>query len=369
MPDAARGSVDRTTDVTSAAADHASSEDVRPDVRAWRTAPQTGPVVWFALTFGLWIGALAVGLWSGVTLIRVLMVVPLTLASAQMFTLAHDAGHGSFSTSRIVNAVVGRLAFVPSAHVFGLWRHHHDIHHRYTNLRGRDFVWTPVTADEYRAYPGWRRTLHRVYRHRSGLGLGLHYAVEIWAPLMLWPRARGQGRRDPMVVDALVLYGLLTALAISAWGFVAVVDPGRLDDAGSWVSAGLLLFVLPLLGTHWLIGFVIYLNHTHPEIVWYDDPREWSRHQVQLEGSAGQRVPRWSPLPQRILHHAAHHVDPGVPLRRLEGAQEYLVDTFGDRVVSYPWSRAAFGEILSRCKLYDYDRKQWLTYAAVEDDA
>lgn len=367
---AERCSIDRSSVVTVPAPDHASYDVVRPDLRAWRTAPEKGPVVWFALTFLLWVAALAIGLWSPRPMVRVIMVVPLTLASAQMFTLGHDAGHGSFSTSRTVNAVVGRLAFVPSVHVFGLWRHHHDIHHRWTNLRGRDFVWTPLTVHEYRALPEWRRTLHRICRQQSGLGLGLHYAVEIWAPRMLWPRARHDlPRRGRLIADALLLYGVLMGLALLAWWFIAMVEPDRLGDAGSWASAVLSLFVVPLAGTQWLIGFVIYLNHTHPEIVWYDDSTEWSHHAVQLEGSAGQRFRRFSLLPQRIMHHTAHHVDPSVPLRQLEHAQHYLVDTFGDRVVSYPWSRAVFRNILCRCKLYDYDEKRWLTYAAAEDDA
>jgi omega-6 fatty acid desaturase (delta-12 desaturase) len=264
-----------------------------------------------------------------------------------------------------VNALVGRLALIPSVHVYGLWREHHNVHHRYTNLRGRDFVWTPLSVAEYGALSRGSRALHRIYRNRSSLGLGLQYAIEIWAPRMLWPRRHhdltGRGR---LWADTVWLCASLIGVCVSAWAFVSLVEPDKTGDAGFWVTAVALLFLVPLMGTQWLIGFVIYLNHTHPDIRWYGDPTEWDQHRVQLEGSAGQRFPKRTHvvLPRRIMNHTAHHVDPGVPLRRLGEAQQQLLDTVGDRAVSYEWSPRVFRDVLSRCKLYDYDTQRWLTY-------
>lgn len=328
------------------------------------------PVVVFGLTFGIWVTSLAIGLGCRSWLVRGAMVVPLTLASAQLFTIGHDAAHGSFSGSALANAVMGRLALLPSVHVFGLWRAHHEVHHRYTNLRGHDFVWTPLSVSEYQALRWWQRALHRIYRHRSGIGLGLHYAIEIWGPRMLWPRRRHDLLQPQRLrADAMLLYAMVMGLAASAWGFVALVDAGRAGDLRFWASAVVLLLVVPLLGTQWLIGFVIYLNHTHPDVAWYEDPGEWSRHQVQLEGAVGVRFPRVRQvvLPQRIMNHTAHHVHPGVPLAELKQAQDHLVGTYPDRIVSYEWSPKTFCNVLSRCKLYDYDTRRWLTYATVED--
>lgn len=129
------------------------------------------------------------------------------------------------------------------------------------------------------------------------------------------------------------------------------------------------LFVLPLIGTQWFIGFVIYLNHTHPDVVWYDDVEEWARHDVQLEGSVGQRFSRLGQalLPRRIMNHTAHHVDPGVPLPALAAAQRELICSFGDRIIRWDWSPRQFRAILASCKLYDYDTHRWLTYEAAEE--
>ncbi len=346
------------------------SDALGSDLDPWHESSWTVPALEFVAVFGLWVSALAVGLWSEHGLLRAAMTVPASLAVGQMFTIGHDAGHGSYSTSSRLNGVVGRLALATSIHVFALWRLHHDVHHRYTCLRSGDYVWTPMTVGEFEALPRWRQALHRLYRNRSGLGLGLHYAIEIWAPRMLWPRARhGLRPRGRLLADTIMLYGILAAVAAAVWGFVAIVRPQQLGDTGFWLSVVLLLFVIPLVAAQWVIGFVIYLNHTHPDIVWFDDPTEWSRHQVQLEESSGLRFSPWRHwfLPRRIMHHTAHHVDPRVPLRRLKDAQQHLVDTFGDRVVSYRWSMTTFRNVLTCCKLYDYQTQTWLTYAAVEE--
>jgi omega-6 fatty acid desaturase (delta-12 desaturase) len=344
----------------------------RPDLRAWHATSWARPLAVFVAMFTLWVTVVATGLWVEPWLARAALVVPLALISGQLFTLAHDAGHRSYSTSRAVNAIVGRLALVPSVHVLGLWRHHHDLHHRSTNLRWRDFVWMPLSVEEYRALPGYRRALHRAFRHTSSLGLGLHYAIEIWAPRMLWPRKRHRlPNRGRLIADALLLYGLLAGAGVAAWAFVRVVDPDRVDDIGSWISAVAFLFVLPMIGTQWLIGFVIYLNHTHPDVVWYDDTDEWARHEVQLEGSTGLRFHRvrHALLPRRIMNHTAHHIDPGVPLEQLAGAQRHLVATYGERVVSPEFSWRWLGDVLRRCQLYDYEARRWVTYADAEDPA
>ncbi len=342
------------------------------DLTAWHATSWARPLAVFLATFGLWVGVVVTGLWVDHSLARVVLVVPLALLSGQLFMLAHDAGHRSYSTSQAVNAIVGRLGLLPSLHVLGLWRHHHDLHHRYTNLMGSDFVWTPLSIKEYKALPGYRRAMHRAFRHPSSLGLGWHYAIEIWAPRMLWPRrCHRLPNRGRLIIDALLLLVLVGGAVALASVFVRGVDPERVGDVGFWVSVVVFLWVLPLIGTQWLIGFVIYLNHTHPDVVWYDDVDEWARHEVQLEGSTGLRFHRVRDalLPRRIMNHTAHHVDPAVPLDRLDEAQQHLTATYGARVTSPEFSWRWMRDVLRRCQLYDYDARRWSTYATAEDQS
>lgn len=346
--------------------------DARPDrseLAAFHERSRWRPMVEFGAVAMAWITLLGVGLWTDEWLVRAAMSVPLALASGQLFTYAHDAAHGSFSPSPTANAIVGRLALIPSWHVFGLWRAHHNMHHRFTNLRGRDFVWTPLSVPDYEQLGSAHRALHRFYRNRLGIGLGVHYAIEIWIPRMLFPRRTHRlMRRRQLLFDTLLFYGMIATVGYLGYRFVVLIDAERSGDFAFWISVLLLLLALPLLGTQWLIGFVIYLNHTHPDIVWYDRRVDWAdRPAIQLESSAAQRFPKWTQalLPHRIMNHTAHHVDPRVPLRHLAEAQQHLTARYGTRFTSYDWSMRGFRDVLTRCKLYDYEARRWLSFDGI----
>lgn len=96
----------------------------------------------------------------------------LAFVIGRLFVLGHDACHGSLFGSRRTNAVVGRLLLLASWTAFTPWElAHNGLHHGFTNLKGRDDVWAPMSFDEYGRAPWWRQWLERVYRTAPGLGL------------------------------------------------------------------------------------------------------------------------------------------------------------------------------------------------------
>ena len=62
------------------------------------------------------------------------------------------------------------------------------------------------------------------------------------------------------------------------------------------------------------------------------------------------------------MEHTAHHVRPSIPLYHLKEAQDKLESLHGERVVHYKWSIKNHLEIVSRCKLYDYENHRWLDF-------
>ena len=77
---------------------------------------------------------------------------------ALMAIVGHDAGHQSFSTSKLLNRICGTVAFLPALHPFSLWEHHHNrVHHRFTAQLGVDTAFPPMTVEEYRAASPWVR--------------------------------------------------------------------------------------------------------------------------------------------------------------------------------------------------------------------
>jgi omega-6 fatty acid desaturase (delta-12 desaturase) len=83
---------------------------------------------------------------------KALMVVPASIAIARLFVIGHDACHGSYTKYDWLNKIVGRIAFLPSLTPVSLWDVGHNVaHHGFTNLKGRDQVWVPMSAEEWQA--------------------------------------------------------------------------------------------------------------------------------------------------------------------------------------------------------------------------
>ena len=51
----------------------------------------------------------------------------------QFFVIGHDCGHRSFSKNKLVEDIVGTLAFMPLLYPFEPWRIKHNVHHTHTN--------------------------------------------------------------------------------------------------------------------------------------------------------------------------------------------------------------------------------------------
>ncbi|MCY1164070.1 Fatty acid desaturase [compost metagenome] len=279
------------------------------------------------------------------------------LVIGRLFILGHDACHQSFTRHRRLNRWLGRLVFMPSLTPYSLWDVGHNVvHHGYTNLRAFDFVWQPLPLEDYRHLPAWRQLCERVYR--SGWAPGLYYALEIWWKRMYFPsRKIMPTRRSIFTADCV----LVTAVAI-AWILALVYAASATGQSLPWLL--LTAFVLPLFVWNALIGFVVYVHHTHASVAWYDKKADWSAASpfvsttVHLTFGAG-----LSTALHHIMEHTAHHVDMGVPLYRLKRAQALLEEKLPGRIVVQPFSWAWYFRTARQCKLYDFERRCWTDFA------
>ena len=62
------------------------------------------------------------------------------LLLAQLFVIGHDCGHRSFSKNKLLEDIVGTLAFMPLIYPFEPWRIKHNHHHAHTNKCARGFT-------------------------------------------------------------------------------------------------------------------------------------------------------------------------------------------------------------------------------------
>ncbi len=212
---------------------------------------------------------------AGHPAVQLLMALLAGFMIARLFILGHDACHQSFTPHRRLNRWLGRLLFLPSLTPYSLWDVGHNIvHHGYTNLSGFDFVWQPATLEAYERMPAWKRALERAYR--SGWAPWLYYLVEIWWKRLYFPsKAVMPTRRGIFVADSL----LVTAVA-AAWVAGLVTAASATGQSAALASGRRLL--LPLLVWNALMGFVVYVHHTHTRIAWYDNKEELVRRPTPL---------------------------------------------------------------------------------------
>jgi len=278
------------------------------------------------------------------------------LSITGLFVVAHDCAHGALFATKRLNGVVGRIAMLPSWHVYEAWvLGHNRIHHAFTVRQGYDFVWHPETAEEYAAKSRWGRLLHRV--EWSWQGAGLYYLLEVWLKKMVVFRAPARWtrsiRRDRFLTFGFVVLAtvLLVAFGLSRHlGAMALI----------WLVARVLL--LPFLGFCVMIGAVVHVHHVQPDIRWWKKG-DWTKFKGQMEGTTVLRVPRgvnfffhW------IMIHSPHHVDTRIPMYNLEMAATAIEAGYPDVVHDAPLRFRDFRRNTAQCKLYDFDNGRWLTY-------
>ena len=124
-------------------------------------------------------------------------------------------------------------------------------------------------------------------------------------------------------------------------------------------------FVLPQIAWNWLIGFVIFQQHTHPQIPWYSEKDRPSPTYFDGQVRATPHIEFATPfrgLIRHIMEHTAHHADPLVPHYRLASAQEKIESAYPEEIIRVKWSIPTFLELFRVCRLYDYSTHRWVDF-------
>jgi omega-6 fatty acid desaturase (delta-12 desaturase) len=235
---------------------------------------------------------------------------------------------------------------------------HNGLHHGWTNLKGKDVVFAPFSFEEYQALAWQRRLLERLYR--TPWGLGLMHLTQVWWKYELFPAPyHARNIKGTFFFDRLLVLGfLLTKIGMGVWLSFLVSS-----DLSYSIIRALSLLLVTYAVWFWLIGFVTFQQHTHPDVPWYDKLEEWDFFRGQIHGTPHISFPRWfHKLLHNVMDHNAHHVDPLIPMYQLPASQRRLERAYSEDLVSTRWSLRGYFHSCKVCRLYDYDNHQWLNF-------
>ncbi|MCF6810781.1 fatty acid desaturase [Thiotrichales bacterium 19S9-12] len=273
------------------------------------------------------------------------------IAASLMFIWAHDAAHGALFKSKKIAEIFGTLFMLPSFSVYRIWSYSHNkVHHGFVALTPLDVIWAPLSPQEYHVLSLSQRILYRI--ERSFFTCAVHYLRQIWWKYT-WKFNPGKNKSQRRYYLKGKLFVLAYILIISGVGYFFA----------DGIIGVIALFIIPLTIFNYGIGFLVYLHHTHTDIPLFKQRAEWSHTIGAIYCCTVIRLPK---LLDIILHHIMthipHHLDTRIPFYHLPKAYQALKQEYKPYLHEYTFNWLYVFNIFKQCKLYDYEKKLWLTF-------
>lgn len=312
--------------------------------RAWRG------LAGFAVSWALYLGAIAGLAYSPTWLLYPPLLVLAGLGGWGLHCIAHDCGHGSFSRSRRFSFAVGHVSLLPLAYPFHAWRHVHNLHHTYTNSLELDTDWKPMPAGMYERMPLWERVIYHGTRTWGFWGGTINYwRVSGFRP-SFFPKK--EMRRD--VRRSIWFVAIVFALYLPALYYL------------TGIKGLLLFFVAPWLATHAWFSATTLMHHSAADVP-YLTSEHWTKNAGRLLLTTDYLYPRWLLfLTHNISVHTAHHVAPPVPFYNLLKAQAALKDAYPGMIRERRLRGRYLWQIVRRLHYYDPESGYYTDYSRAQ---
>lgn len=237
-----------------------------------------------------------------------------------IFVIGHEAGHGAFSRSRLVNTLVGLAMHGPILVPYRGWQRSHAMHHMKTGHLQEEEVFRACRAEQ-----DW---FSRKVLFRSGIFV-----------LIGWPMYK-LGFRNLTTYDPIhgshylpvsdlyashVKWSWYASLGVNLAFFALYVFLGV---QFGWLFALKYIIAPYFIYAAWLT-FVTYMQHVAPEVPVYDSG-DWSG----LKGALATVDRNYGPF-NWLTHnignlHVIHHIFPTIPHYRLREATDAVRPILGD---------------------------------------
>ncbi|RPA97692.1 hypothetical protein L873DRAFT_1828913 [Choiromyces venosus 120613-1] len=269
-----------------------------------------------------------------------------------VWVLAHECGHGAFSSSKTVNDLVGWVLHSSLLVPFWSWKISHGKHHKATGHLERDMVFVPKSREEYsRRYAGGIGHDISELTEETPIATLLHL---IGQQLLGWPmylvnnvtghpyherqsEGRGVGKRNgwfggvnhfdprsPLYESRDAKWILLSdiGIAVTMYFLYQAVQIWGLANIAIWYFAPYLWV------NHWLVA-ITFLQHTDPSLPHYH-PESWT----YTRGAAATIDREFGFIGRHLLHgiietHVAHHFVSSIPFYKADEATEAIKKVMG----------------------------------------
>lgn len=266
----------------------------------------------------------------------------------RLFIIFHDCGHGSFSSSKrtndVVGTVLGMFVFTP----FRYWNYAHAMHHATSSDLDRRHVgdvWTMTVAEYLEATPR-QKLYYRLYHHPFVL-----LTVGSVIKFVIIERIVTRPATTPVRVKRSVHLTNVLLLARTV-ALIWVLGPVR------YLAIELLVLVL---GGSFAIWF-FYVQHRFEDSYW-SRRSDWDYSRAALDGSSYLSLdPVLQFVSGNIGFHHLHHLDARIPNYNLARCHRENPQLEPAVTLTLRTSLAAL-----RMKLWDEASAQWVDFPGVEN--
>ncbi|CAN1809580.1 Omega-6 fatty acid desaturase, chloroplastic [Linum perenne] len=260
-------------------------------------------------------------------------------AATGFFVIGHDCAHKSFSRNKLVEDIVGTLAFLPLIYPYEPWRFKHDRHHAKTNMLVEDTAWLPPRKRQFDSSSS-------LYKAIMIYGYG---PLRPWMSIGHWLIWHFDLKRFRPSEVQRVKISLACVFAFMAVGWPLIIYKTGIVG---WMK----YWLMPWLGYHFWMSTFTMVHHTAPHIP-FKPAAEWNAAQAQLNGTIHCDYPRWIEiLCHNINVHIPHHISSRIPSYNLPAAHKSLQQNWGKYMNEATWNWRLMKTIMTVCHVYDRER-------------
>lgn len=265
----------------------------------------------------------------------------------------HDANHGSYSSKKWINKVMGGSMYILAGNVYNWQVQHNVLHHTYTNIHGHDEDMEAGRVIRFSKHAKWRR-FHKFQQYYSVLLYGL--LTFNWAITTDFKQTR-------RYLSKKLSYGKLPK-PITQWSILIIT---KLIYMGVWIVIPILFFNIAwwkiLIGffiMHYVAGLILSIVFQLAHIVEDTDmplpdktgsmKNTWAIHQLftTVNFSTKNKVVNW--FTGGLNHQVEHHIFPNISHVHYSKISEIVRETALEFNLPYHEYKTTRGAIVAHFK-------------------